>query len=256
LFSGGGKDFYIDLNKLALKQKYIPLCAAGKLSVRKCAALVGIAPFSAWRLKQRYLESGDSIWIHGNTGRKPRNKKYDYEKISADYGKFSGTPFAAFRDNCGDFLQYKTVPSYTTVYNALTSAGIISPRARIPVREKKKHLPRKERPNEGDLMQIDGSSHEWLLGQGKQCIHGGIDDATHKITALYMCQNECKLGYYALMRRTYERFGGFPRAIYSDKSTCFFTIKENLGKVTIQEQLQGMRDNPTEWQIMAKKTFR
>ena len=253
MFSGGGKDFCIDLVKLALKQKYIPLCASGEISVRKCARLIGIAPFSAWRLKQRYLESGDSIWIHGNTGRKPRNKKYDYKQIRADYGKFSGTPFAAFRDNCGDFLQYKTVPSYTTVYNALTTAGIISPRARIPVREKKKHLPRKERPNEGDLMQVDGSSHEWLLGQGKTCIHGGIDDATHKITALYMCQNECKLGYYALMRRTYERFGGFPRAIYSDKSTCFFTIKENLGKVTIQEQLQGMRDTPTEWQIMAKK---
>ena len=39
-----------------------------------------------------------------------------------------------------------------TVYNALSGAGIMSPRARVPVREKKKHLPRNERPNEGDLV--------------------------------------------------------------------------------------------------------
>ena len=230
---------------------YIPMIAEGKLSVRKGARLIGIAPFSAWRLKQRYAALGDAVWIHGNTGRKPKNAKYNKQKIIEDYGKFSGTPFASFRDDCEDFLGYS--PSYSTVYSALSGAGIISPRARIPVREKKKHLPRKERPREGELVQIDGCSHEWFIGKGKTCIHGGIDDATHKITALYMCVNECRLGYNEMLRRTAERFGGFPAAIYSDKSSCFFTSKDNVGKVSVQEQLAGMTEKLTEWQIMAQK---
>lgn len=36
--------------------RYIPLCAAGSLSVRKCAKLTGLAPFSVSRLKKRYKQ--------------------------------------------------------------------------------------------------------------------------------------------------------------------------------------------------------
>lgn len=147
--------------------QYIPLCAAGKISVRKCAKKIGIAPFSVQRLKMRYLKFGDAIWIHGNTGRTPKNKKYNWARIAADYKLFDGTPFMSFRDDCADYLAYKILPSYSTVYNALSSAGIVSPRARIPVREKKKHLPRKERPNEGDLIQIDASLHDWFMNGKK-----------------------------------------------------------------------------------------
>ena len=52
-----------------LKMRYIPLCAAGSLSVRKCAKLTDLAPFSVSRLKKRYKQYGASIFIHGNTGR-------------------------------------------------------------------------------------------------------------------------------------------------------------------------------------------
>ena len=125
------------------KMRYIPMFARGELSERQCARLIGIQPVSAWRLKNRFLKYGPAAFIHGNSGRPPKNKKWDSAKIAADYAGFRGTPFAAFRDDCEDFLGYS--PSYSTVYNALTDAGIMSPRARVPIREKKKHLPRKER---------------------------------------------------------------------------------------------------------------
>ena len=224
-----------------LKMKYIPMFARGEISERECARLVGIQPVSVWRLKMRWLESGDSIWIHGNTGRTPKNKKYDYEKIRADYKKFSGTPFASFRDDCADYLNYSALPSYTTFYNALSSAGIISPRARIPVREKKKHLPRKERKNEGDLIQIDASLHDWFMNGNKIALHGAVDDATHKIAALYFCKTECPLGYFNLLFQIFRRTGGFfPRAIYSDRSSCFFSVSG-------ANRLSGKKSE-TEWQ--------
>lgn len=229
----------------AKKMQYIPLCCAGKISVRKAAQAIGIAPYSVTRLKKRYKLYGEAIFIHGNTGRTPKNKQYDSAQIVADYEHFKGTPFASFRDDCADYLHYQKVPSYATVYNALSSAGIVSPRARIPVREKKLHLPRAERPNEGDLIQIDGSSHDWFMTGHKVCLHGAIDDATHKVVALYFCENECLLGYYQLLRQVMTRTGGkLPRSIYSDRSSCFFV---NRGP-TLEEQLQGAEKTSTQWQ--------
>jgi hypothetical protein len=232
-----------------LKMLYIPMFARGEITERECARLIGIQPVSVWRLKMRYLQFGDAIWIHGNTGRKPKNKKYDWARIAADYKNFDGTPFMSFRDDCADYLHYSALPSYTTFYTALSSAGIVSPRARIPVREKKKHLPRDERPNEGDLIQIDASRHDWFMNGKKVTLHGAVDDATHKIIALYFCANECLLGYYQLLYQIFMRTGGrLPRSIYSDRSACFFVTKDCLQKCTIQEQLEGSEKSETQWQ--------
>lgn len=234
---------------LKLKMEYIPLCASGELSVRKCAKKIGIAPFSVSRLKARYKKDGASIFIHGNTGRTPKNKIFDSEKIAADYALFDGTNFAAFRDNCADYLAYKILPSYSTVYNALTSAGITSPKARMTVREKK-HLPRNERPSEGDLIQIDASLHDWFMNGHKITLHGAIDDATHKIVALYFCANECLLGYYQLLLQIFIRTGGkLPLAIYLDRASCFFV---NRGP-TLEEQLSGAEKTQTQWQKTCKE---
>ena len=223
--------------------------ARGEITERECAKRCKIQPVSAWRLKNRYLQLGDGAFIHGNKGRKPKNKKYDYDKIADDYKKFEGTPFMSFRDNCADYLGYSVVPSYTTVYNALSSHGVISPLARIPVREKKKHLPRTERENEGDMVQIDGSRHDWFLNGKKTTLHGAIDDATHKIVALYFCENECLLGYYELLKQIVDRTGGMPSAVYSDRSQIFFTSRG----ATLEEQLSGAEKSHTQWQKTCKK---
>lgn len=228
-----------------LKMRYIPMFARGEITERECARLIGIRPVSVWRLKNRWLKFGDAIWIHGNTGRTPKNKKYDWSKIAADYALFAGTPFASFRDDCADYLNYSALPSYTTFYTALSSAGIVSPHARIPVREKKKHLPRNERPNEGDLIQIDASLHDWFMNGHKITLHGAIDDATHKVVALYFCVNECLLGYYQLLWQIFTRTGGrLPCAIYSDRAQCFFTTRG----ATLEEQLAGAEKSETQWQ--------
>lgn len=227
------------------KMLYIPMFARGEISERECARRIGVAPVSVWRMKKRYIKYGDAAFIHGNTGRAPKNKRFDYAKIAADYELFKGTTFAGFRDDCADYLKYNLVPSYSTVYNALSSAGYMSPRARVPVREKKKHLPRAERPNAGDLVQIDGSLHDWFMNGHKIVLHGAIDDATHSIVALYFCENECLLGYYELLKQILARTGGLPRAIYSDRSQIFFVTR---GNGTIEEQLAGAEKSITQWQ--------
>ncbi len=65
--------------------------ARGEITERECARLCKIQPVSAWRLKNRYLQFGEAAFIHGNKGRTPKNKKYNYKEIAADYKKFEGT---------------------------------------------------------------------------------------------------------------------------------------------------------------------
>lgn len=235
----------MDYELQSRKVRYIPMCARGEISGAECARLVGIDARSVRRLKARYARYGDSVFIHGNAGRVSPNRKYDWERIAADYALFSGTPFASFRDDCADYLRYPKVPSYTTVRNALSAAGIVSPRARLPVREKRRHLPRRERPGEGDLVQIDASAHDWLMDGHRIALHGAVDDATHKVVALWFCENECLLGYYQLLWQVSARTGGLlPRAIYSDRSACFFVSRG----ATIEEQLAGAERAETQWQ--------
>lgn len=234
---------------LALKRKYIPLCASNALSLRKCARLTGLTVQSVCRLKKRYQQSGDAIFIHGNKGRKPKNKRLDFAAIALFYKEnFAGSPFAVA---CEWYKKTVGKISYTSFSLAMKLAGIVSPKAHIPIREKKKHLPRKERPQEGELIQIDGSRHDWLMTGHKTVIHGAIDDATHKILALYMCENECLLGYNEMLRRLLEKHG-VPREIYSDRSSVFFISRDDRRRVTIAEQLAGVDKNKTQWQVQCE----
>lgn len=217
--------------------QYIPLCVQGEISIRKCAKQIGITPQSVCRLKKRYQQYGDAIFIHGNTGRTPKNRKYNPADIAAFYNnEFSRAPFAVVAE------YYPGGVSYSTLYNALTASNIVSPRARIPVREKKKHLPRKELPHEGELLQLDASRHEWLIGQPQVVLHGGIDDATHKLAGLYLCVSESLMGYVEILQQTRKRFGGMPQATYTDRAPCLYNIKHSTEKVSIQEQAKEIRE--------------
>lgn len=46
--------------------------------------------------------------------------------------------------------------------------------------------------------------------------HGFIDDATGAITGLYMCKNECLLGYNEVLRQTLTLYG-IPQSLYPDR---------------------------------------
>jgi len=237
-----------------LKQCYIPLYANGAIGLTECAQKIGITTVSVWRLAKRYKKDGAKIFIHGHTGKPSHNLKLTQPRKNniTDYYKNSwfGAPYQVFYEYVLSDL--KEDVSYTAVTYTLNNAGYMSPKAHKPKAEKKKHLPREERPCEGELLQLDGCKHDWFMNKHKTVIHGMIDDATHKPTALYMCENECLLGYQEALRRTNEKYGGFPEAVYSDRSSIFCVTKESLEKVSIQEQLAGIDKSETQWQKMCE----
>lgn len=88
------------------------------------------------------------------------------------------------------------------------------------------HQCRERRPRFGELVQIDGSPHDWFEGRAaKCCLLVFIDDATSKILGLRFEESETTIGYMRLIKETIERYGR-PLAYYNDKHSIFKTTRE------------------------------
>lgn len=82
---------------------------------------------------------------------------------------------------------------------------------------------RERKESFGELVQFDGSYHDWLETGDEKCLLAAIDDATGKIIQAVFEDNE---GVYAVFRfwKAYVEAYGRPVAIYLDK---FSTYKVN-----------------------------
>ena len=96
-------------------------------------------------------------------------------------------------------------------------AGLSSPRYR-----RSRHRYRRQRmPQEGMLLQVDGSHHAWLEDRGPVLtLLLAVDDATGTGPCALFKEKEDTQGYLLLMRSTVKR-KGIPLALYSDWHSVF-----------------------------------
>jgi len=109
-----------------------------------------------------------------------------------------------------------------------------------PKRAKKPpvHQMRERRACIGELVQIDGSDHDWFEGRAARCnLLVYIDDATGQLLELWFVPEETTFAYFAASRHYFERYGK-PVAFYSDKHGIF--------RVN-QEQTSGLSDGITQF---------
>jgi hypothetical protein len=93
-------------------------------------------------------------------------------------------------------------------------------------------------------LQADASPFDWLGAGELSSLHGFIDDGTGTVTGLYLCKNECLLGYLEVTRQTIVNYG-IPAEIYPDKASVFF-VNVKTEKLTIEEQLEGLAARKTQ----------
>ena len=73
----------------------------------------------------------------------------------------------------------------------------------------------------GELIQMDGSIHDWFEGRGEVCtLLVFIDDATSRLVNLMFVPAETTLGYFAALNDYITQYGK-PRSVYTDKHTVF-----------------------------------
>lgn len=111
-----------------------------------------------------------------------------------------------------------------TLRQWMVEEGLWKKRARKPARI---HQSRERRPRFGELIQIDGSHHDWFEGRApKCCLLVFIDDATSKILTLRFEESETTLGYLRCLKEHLHTYGR-PLAYYSDKHSIFKTTRKD-----------------------------
>ena len=207
----------------------------GKLTVAEAAEAMGISERQVTRLRNGVKKEGAAFLIHKNTNRTPSHAVTESEKedIVKLYKSepYRGANFLHFSELLSEHEEITL--SYTAIRKALTGAGLESPKKR---RRFKPHHRRKRKAQEGLLIQLDATPHEWFGGKTKYTLHGGIDDATGKITGLHMTKNECMQGYFETVRQIVEQ-NGVPISIYADRHTIFRS--PTADKLTVEEPLDG-----------------
>jgi hypothetical protein len=95
-------------------------------------------------------------------------------------------------------------------------------------RERKHHV--------GEMVQMDGSHHDWFEGRGAKCVlMGYIDDATSKVFARFH-EYEGTIPAMDSFRR-YIRKYGMPGKVYSDKHTTY----KSPAKPSIEDDINGTK---------------
>ena len=208
-----------------------------KLTVDKAAALLALSPRHVWRILTAYSKEGASALAHGNRGRKPVNAiegGLRRKIVELASGKYYGFNQQHFTEKLAD--QEGINLSRSTVRRILLTRGIKSPQKR----RAPKHRSRRERyPQEGQLLQTDGSPHDWLEGRGPElCLIGAIDDATNDVPYAYFQEQEDTKGYMLMLKSiTLKR--GIPLALYHDRHSVFEVTRDT--EASLEEQLDGTK---------------
>ena len=126
--------------------------------------------------------------------------------------------------------------STETLRGWMTEAGLWQPKIR---RAKRVHPARPRRECLGELVQIDGSHHDWFEARGaKSCLTAFIDDATGRVLAARFDPTETTHGYLAVLRSHIEQHG-VPLALYSDRHSIFTKHDPEDDKPTQFERALG-----------------
>ncbi len=190
---------------------------SGQLRVVDAGLLMRVSYRQAKRLWGRYREEGATGLKHRSAGRRS-NRAYGEgfrsrvlglvgEKYGGEVGERFGPTLAAehLRSEDGEEVDAETLRRW------MLEAGLWSRE-----RRRKRHRRRRERKEHfGELVQMDGSFHNWLEGRGPGgCLMDLVDDATNR-TLARMGEEETIWAAAGALRAWVERYG-VPLALYVD----------------------------------------
>jgi hypothetical protein len=202
------------------------------LKQRGAAEILSLSGRQIRRIVKRIRSEGGRGVIHKSRGR-PSNRRISdltKEKViklyRAQYKDF-GPTLASEKLLERDRIQI----SDETLRGWLVEAGDWQ-----RIRKKRKHRQWRERkPHYGEMVQMDGSHHEWFEGRGPECVlMGYIDDATGEVFGRFY-------GYEGTMPamesfKLYIRKHGLPLKVYLDKHSTY----KSTAKPSIEDELNDV----------------
>lgn len=213
----------------------------GTLTGVAAAAQLGVSERQARRVLAAYRQVGAAALPHGNRGRPPAH--IVPAPIRARVVELSRTTYAGTNDShLRDLLEEREgiVLSRSTVRRLRRAAGEDSPRQRRPPQHRQHRQRRERRAQDGMLLQIDGSPHDWLAGRGPRLtLLAAIDDATGAIAGAVWRAREDSRGYLELLAQVVTTHG-CPEAVYHDRAGIF--VHHDHERERLAEHLAGERE--------------
>lgn len=206
-----------------------------ELTVAEAVWLLGRSPRQIRRLRRAYRRHGPQALVHGNRGRRSPRRLDD--RLRDRVVRLAKTTYAGANHlHLQELLAEREGlhVAYTSLRRILRDAGLRSPKRRRPRRHRRR---RARMPREGLLVQVDGSTHDWLEGRGPWLtLLAVVDDATGKVLAGEFRDAEDAHGDMRLFHHV-VRTHGIPLAAYSDRHGIFHRDKRT--PLTLAEQLAG-----------------
>ncbi len=208
--------------------------AKEELKLMDAAAMLQLSYRQVKRLWRRYRKKGSQGLQHGNVGRvsnRSQPAKFRRRVLSLIQQNYSGSEEERFgptlaaehlAEEDGIAIDHETLRGW------MLAEGLWSRQ-----RKRKKHCQRRERKAHfGELVQLDGSFHDWLEGRGPRgCLMNMVDDAT-SATQARLGKEETMWAAAGVLRAWIEKYG-VPRALYTDWKNVY------KRKATPAEQLRG-----------------
>lgn len=219
------------------RAQIMAMVVEGKRSLAEAAEVMGVSYRQAKRILRRYREEGAPGLVHRSVG-KASGRRIDealrravlraYEERYSDFGPTLAAEKLAERDGL--------VVDHETLRRWLIAEGTWKAR-----RQRRRYRSRRDRRQRfGELVQFDGSHHDWFEGhRAKCCLMNMVDDATGT-TLSFLDEQETTEGALRLLWAWIERYG-VPVAVYCDRKNAFVLDREP----TVSEQLQGITPKST-----------
>lgn len=190
-----------------------------RLSQKDAGARLGIGVRQVKRLLRIWRKHGDAGLVSRQRGRaSPRRLGAETEAkiVALLQGPYQGFGPTLAAEKL--FEREKISISRESVRLLQVKHKLWRPKRR---REKRVFQLRERRPRFGELIQIDGSPHDWFEGRGPRCtLIVFIDDATGRLTALRFASTETTRAYL-LALKDHVQAHGTPLAFYSDRHGIF-----------------------------------
>jgi transposase len=209
--------------------------ASGELKLTHAAEILGRSYRQIKRLWRRFQEGGPEGLKHRSAGRESNRRKPKKfrervlrlirKKYSGAEGERFGPTLAAEHLASDDGVEMNA----QTLRRWMLEEGLWS-----RARKRRGHRQRRERKEHfGELVQMDGSPHDWFEGRGPRgCLLNMVDDATGT-TQAQMRKEETTWAAARALRNWIEQYG-VPVALYTDWKNVY--VREPSAK----EQLKGV----------------
>lgn len=204
-----------------------------RITQKKAAELVNVSSRQLRRMLKRVRKEGDDGISHRSRG-KTSNRRVP-KKIKEKALKLFKEQYSDFGPT---FASEKLLDVHAIKVNKETLRLWLN-KENIPYEKRKgrKHRQWRERKHHfGEMVQMDGSHHDWFEGRGPKCVlMGYIDDATGTVYGRFY-DYEGTMPAMDSFKRYIKRYG-IPQSVYLDKHSTY----KSTAKQSIEEELEDKK---------------